>query len=73
MSERGRPTSVAIGGSRAGVPSGGTRADAGPEAGVLAVGAVLERDGCLLLVRRAHPPGQGLWSLPGGRVEPGES
>ncbi len=27
----------------------------------------------LLLVRRAHPPGCGLWSLPGGRVEPGET
>ncbi|MFF4774036.1 NUDIX hydrolase [Microtetraspora fusca] len=29
--------------------------------------------GRLLLVRRGHPPGEGLWSLPGGRVEPGES
>ncbi|MCG5216663.1 NUDIX domain-containing protein [Streptosporangium sp. KLBMP 9127] len=27
----------------------------------------------LLLVRRGRPPGQGLWSVPGGRVEPGES
>ena len=27
----------------------------------------------LLLVRRANPPAQGTWSLPGGRVEPGES
>ncbi len=27
----------------------------------------------LLLVRRAHAPGRGLWSLPGGHVEPGES
>jgi ADP-ribose pyrophosphatase YjhB (NUDIX family) len=26
----------------------------------------------LLLVRRANDPGRGLWSLPGGRVEPGE-
>jgi ADP-ribose pyrophosphatase YjhB (NUDIX family) len=25
------------------------------------------------LVQRAHDPGRGLWSLPGGRVEPGES
>ncbi|GAA1289017.1 NUDIX hydrolase [Planotetraspora silvatica] len=30
-------------------------------------------DGRLLLVRRGRPPGQGLWSLPGGRVEPGET
>lgn len=27
----------------------------------------------LLLILRGHPPGEGLWSLPGGRVEPGES
>ncbi|MBE1467926.1 ADP-ribose pyrophosphatase YjhB (NUDIX family) [Kibdelosporangium phytohabitans] len=24
------------------------------------------------MVRRANAPGQGLWSIPGGRVEPGE-
>ena len=29
--------------------------------------------GRLLMVRRAHDPGSGLWSIPGGRVEPGES
>jgi 8-oxo-dGTP diphosphatase len=38
------------------------------------VGAiVLDDDGRLLLVRRANPPAQGLWSIPGGRVEAGES
>jgi 8-oxo-dGTP diphosphatase len=38
------------------------------------VGAVVyDREGRLLLIRRGQPPGQGLWSLPGGRVEPGES
>ncbi|HEY3259056.1 MAG TPA: NUDIX domain-containing protein [Pseudonocardiaceae bacterium] len=38
------------------------------------VGAVVHDDhGRLLLVRRATEPGRGLWSLPGGRVEPGES
>jgi ADP-ribose pyrophosphatase YjhB (NUDIX family) len=38
------------------------------------VGAVV-RDpaGRLLVVRRGRPPGEGLWSLPGGRVEPGET
>jgi 8-oxo-dGTP diphosphatase len=37
------------------------------------VGAVVHDErGRLLLVRRAHPPAQGTWSLPGGRVEPGE-
>lgn len=29
--------------------------------------------GRLLLIRRAHDPGQGLWSVPGGRVEAGET
>jgi len=27
----------------------------------------------LLLIRRANDPGRGLWSLPGGRVETGET
>jgi len=29
--------------------------------------------GRLLLIRRGQEPGRGLWSLPGGRCEPGES
>ncbi|QGK68890.1 NUDIX domain-containing protein [Allosaccharopolyspora coralli] len=38
------------------------------------VGAVVHDDqGRLLLVRRANEPRRGLWSLPGGRVESGES
>jgi 8-oxo-dGTP diphosphatase len=37
------------------------------------VGALtLDGEGRLLLIRRANDPGRGLWSLPGGRVEPGE-
>ncbi len=41
---------------------------------VRAVGAVITRsDGCLLLIQRGNEPGRGLWSLPGGRIEPGES
>lgn len=31
------------------------------------------RDGAVLLVRRGRPPAQGLWSLPGGHIEPGET
>ena len=38
------------------------------------VGAVIRDDaGRLLLVKRGHEPGKGLWSIPGGRVEAGES
>lgn len=38
------------------------------------VGAVVhDAAGRLLLVQRANEPGRGQWSLPGGRVEPGES
>ena len=38
------------------------------------VGAVvLDAAGRLLLIRRGHPPSAGLWSVPGGRVEPGET
>jgi 8-oxo-dGTP diphosphatase len=38
------------------------------------VGAVITReDGQLLLIQRGNEPGRGLWSLPGGRIEPGES
>ena len=38
------------------------------------VGAVVhDAAGRLLLIRRGHDPGRGLWSLPGGRVEDGES
>ncbi len=37
------------------------------------VGGVIVRDGNLLLILRGRPPGAGLWSIPGGRVEPGES
>ena len=40
----------------------------------LAVGAVvLREDGAVLLVRRARPPAVGSWTLPGGKVEPGET
>jgi 8-oxo-dGTP diphosphatase len=37
------------------------------------VGAVATADGCLLLIRRGHGPGAGEWSVPGGRVEMGET
>jgi 8-oxo-dGTP diphosphatase len=39
----------------------------------LGVSASIFRDGKVLLVRRARSPGRGLYSLPGGRVEFGET
>jgi len=35
-------------------------------------GLAYDDAGRLLLVQRANEPGRGLWSVPGGRVEPGE-
>lgn len=38
------------------------------------VGAIIvDASGRLLLIKRGHPPGAGLWSIPGGRVEPAET
>jgi ADP-ribose pyrophosphatase YjhB (NUDIX family) len=38
------------------------------------VGAIVhDAGGRLLLIRRATEPGRGRWSIPGGRVQPGES
>jgi 8-oxo-dGTP diphosphatase len=39
----------------------------------LAVSAAIVRDGRILVVRRARPPAHGLFSLPGGLVESGET
>jgi 8-oxo-dGTP diphosphatase len=44
-----------------------------PTAPVVGVGGVVVRDGKALLVKRGHEPRKGEWSLPGGRVELGES
>jgi len=41
---------------------------------VQCVGAVItDESGRLLLILRGHEPGLGLWSIPGGRIEPGET
>jgi ADP-ribose pyrophosphatase YjhB (NUDIX family) len=38
------------------------------------VGAVAtDEHGRLLMIKRGHEPGAGLWSIPGGRIEPGET
>ena len=38
------------------------------------VGAVVtDGQGRLLMIKRGHEPGAGVWSIPGGRIEPGET
>ena len=45
-----------------------------PELRVPCVGAIItDPAGRLLLIKRGHEPEAGRWSLPGGRIEPGES
>ena len=36
-------------------------------------GAICVRGDHVLLIRRGQPPRKGEWSIPGGRIEPGES
>lgn len=43
-----------------------------PHGPQVAVGAIIVDAGRLLVVRRAREPGRGRWSLPGGRLRPGE-
>lgn len=41
---------------------------------VLAASAVIcDSEGRVLLIKRGNEPGKGLWSVPGGCVDPGES
>ena len=44
-----------------------------PEAPRVGVGAVVLKDGQVLLVRRNRPPAEGKWSIPGGLVNLGET
>jgi 8-oxo-dGTP diphosphatase len=39
---------------------------------VIGIGAVVVKNGCLLMVQRGHEPAKGSWSIPGGRLEQGE-
>ncbi|EAP89072.1 MutT/nudix family protein [Oceanicaulis alexandrii HTCC2633] len=39
----------------------------------ISVGLVVWREDEVLLIRRANPPFQGCWSIPGGKVEFGET
>jgi len=44
-----------------------------PRRPLVGVGCLVLREGRILLVKRAYPPGKGRWSIPGGHVEIGES
>jgi 8-oxo-dGTP diphosphatase len=44
-----------------------------PDSPQSAVGAIVIRDDEVLLVKRNKPPGRGLWSIPGGSIELGET
>ena len=44
-----------------------------PEAPIVGIGAVVVEQGRVLLVQRGHEPLKGRWSLPGGKLELGES
>jgi len=44
-----------------------------PDRPIVGVGAVIIRENRVILVKRASPPLQGEWSLPGGVVELGET
>jgi len=44
-----------------------------PDRPRVAVGAVVFKDGRVLLVRRGRPPAEGEWAIPGGSVEIGET
>lgn len=43
-----------------------------PEAPLVGVGAIIIENSRVVLVKRAHPPIQGQWSIPGGALEIGE-
>jgi 8-oxo-dGTP diphosphatase len=59
------------------MPRDGTAPGTGPTGAnrrIPCAGAVIKDDaGRMLLILRGHDPGAGLWSIPGGRIEPGET
>ena len=44
-----------------------------PDRPLVGVGAIIIHDGKILLEKRGNDPGKGKWSIPGGKVELGES
>jgi 8-oxo-dGTP diphosphatase len=59
---------------RSEAPTEATCRPSEPRDPIVAVGAVcLGPDGRVIVIRRGRPPSEGAWTLPGGRVEPGET
>jgi ADP-ribose pyrophosphatase len=44
-----------------------------PQNPILAVGAIVFNDQCVLLVKRGNPPARDEWAIPGGSVKLGET
>jgi ADP-ribose pyrophosphatase len=44
-----------------------------PDRPIVAVGAAVCRDGRVLVVQRGKPPSKGVWTVPGGAVDLGET
>ncbi|WP_341702661.1 NUDIX domain-containing protein [Ferrovibrio sp.] len=44
-----------------------------PAQPLVGLGAIVWKDGRVLMVRRGRPPGEGIWSLPGGLQQLGET
>lgn len=55
------------------VSTGGSTGREYPERPIASVAACVFKGNRVLLVKRATPPSQGLWSVPGGMVELGET
>jgi len=58
------------------IPPQGSHSPSGqeyPDRPRVAVGAVVIHEGRVLLVKRGKPPSEGLWAIPGGSVELGET
>jgi ADP-ribose pyrophosphatase YjhB (NUDIX family) len=45
----------------------------GSDRPLVGVGVAIVRDGKILLIKRRNEPGKGLWAVPGGKVEYGET
>ena len=44
-----------------------------PEQPLIGLGAIVWKEGRVLMVKRGRPPGEGVWSLPGGLQQVGET